>query len=102
MHKAHIQQNWLMDGIDIFITLQGSDGRYLVRRDGNIERLEEGTVSNESTVTLSEEAARALLDQLLQYYQGATDLHTVRGDLLHEREQRDKLTAAITRIAEAK
>jgi hypothetical protein len=101
MHKAYIHQNWLMDGIDIFIVILGPNGKYLVRRDGNTERLEEGSASTEPTITLSEEAARTLLDQLLQYYQGATDLHTVRSDLLHEREQRDKLTAAITRMAEA-
>jgi hypothetical protein len=99
MHKAYIVQNWHMDGIDIFIVMQGSDGKYLIRRDGNIERIEEGAASTEPTVSLSEEAARTLLDQLLQYYQGATDLHTVRGDLLHERGRVDKLLNTLTDLA---
>jgi hypothetical protein len=99
MHKAYIQQNWVRDGIDIFIVMQGSDGKYLVRRDGSIERLVEGEAAPEPTVSLSEEAARTLLDQLLQYYQGATDLHTVRGDLLHERGRVDKLLNTISELA---
>lgn len=103
MHKAYIQQNFMVDGIDIYIIQDGGGKRFLLSGDNRtLTEVGEGTSSATPTIRLPESAARALLDQLLQYYQGATDLHTVRGDLLHEREQRDKLTAAITRIAEAK
>ena len=40
-----------------------------------------------------------LLDALLRHYQGASDMHTVRADLLHERGRVDKLTDAMIKIA---
>jgi hypothetical protein len=43
------------------------------------------------TFRLQDEAARALLDALLRHYQGASDMHTVRSDLLHERGRVDNL-----------
>lgn len=43
------------------------------------------------TMRLNGEVARALLDALLRHYQGASDMHTVRSDLLHERERRERL-----------
>ena len=51
------------------------------------------------TIALDDDEARALLDALLRHYQGASDMHTVRSDLLHERARVDKLTEAIIRIA---
>jgi hypothetical protein len=57
-------------------------------------------VALEPTLTLHESAARSLLDDLLQHYQGATDLHTVRGDLLNERSRVDKMLNSLIKIAE--
>jgi hypothetical protein len=51
------------------------------------------------TILLSEEAARALLDALVRRYEGASDMHTVRSDLLHERGRVDKLTEAVCGLA---
>jgi hypothetical protein len=51
------------------------------------------------TMVLPNDAARALLEALLRHYQGASDMHTVRADLLHERGRVDKLTDAVIRIA---
>jgi hypothetical protein len=103
MHKVYIQQNFTIDGVDIYIVQTGGGKAFLLSSDSRtLTEVGEGVSPTTPTVRLPESAARALLDQLLQYFQGATDLHTVRSDLLHEREQRDKLTAAITRIAEAK
>lgn len=53
----------------------------------------------EPTMVLDDDVARALLDALLRHYQGASDMHTVRSDLLHERGRVDKLTDAIIAIA---
>lgn len=43
------------------------------------------------TFTLPNDIGRAVLEQLLRHYQGAEDMHTVRGDLLHERGRVDRL-----------
>jgi hypothetical protein len=51
------------------------------------------------TITLSNDAARALLDALLRHYQGASDMHTVRSDLLNERYRVDKLITAVIDLA---
>lgn len=51
------------------------------------------------TFSLPDEFARALLEKLLQYYQGASDMHTVRADLLHERGRVDKMIETISNIA---
>jgi hypothetical protein len=53
----------------------------------------------EPTMMLPDEIGRPLLDALTRHYQGATDMHTVRADLLHERGRVDKLTDALIRIA---
>lgn len=51
------------------------------------------------TLLLGEDAARALLDALVRRYEGASDMHTVRSDLLHERGRVDKLTSGLMQIA---
>lgn len=53
----------------------------------------------EPTMVLPDEVARPLLDALTRHYQGASDAHTVRADLLHERGRVDKVTDALIRIA---
>jgi hypothetical protein len=53
----------------------------------------------EPTIVLDNDAGHALLDALLRHYQGASDMHTVRSDLLHERKRVDKLTDALIGIA---
>lgn len=52
------------------------------------------------TFQISNDAARALLDALTRHYQGASDMHTVRGDLLHERGRVDKLIEAVIGLAD--
>lgn len=56
-------------------------------------------VAVEPTMVLPDEIGRPLLDALTRHYQGASDMHTVRADLLHERGRVDKLTDAVIRIA---
>lgn len=47
------------------------------------------------TLTLPNDVARALLDALTRHYQGASDMHTVRKDLIFERNRVDTLIAAL-------
>lgn len=47
------------------------------------------------TLSLNNDVARALLDALTRHYQGASDMHTVRADLLHERGRVDRMINAI-------
>lgn len=56
-------------------------------------------MENPATLVLEEDEARALLEALLRRYQGASDMHTVRSDLLHERGRVDKLLATVTDLA---
>lgn len=43
------------------------------------------------TMAFEDDEAKMLLEELLKTYQGATDMHTVRSDLMHERGRVDKL-----------
>lgn len=52
------------------------------------------------TMLLTNDLARALLDALMRHYQGASDMHTVRADLLHERGRVDKLVTAVIDLAD--
>lgn len=101
MYRTYVRQNFAVDGIDIFVVFDHGELRHLLNKDGSQTRVLDGEALS-PTITLHESAARSLLDQLLQHFQGATDLHTVRADLLHERDRRDRLEDSLTRIAEAK
>ena len=102
MYEAHVQENFSYAGIDIYLIEGTGDRRFLRKSDGTMEELDPyAAVSTPPTIRLPEPAARALLDKLMQHFQGASDLQTIRGDLLHERDRRDKLEDAMTRIAEA-
>lgn len=48
-----------------------------------------------ATIVLDDDLARALLDALMRHYQGASDMQTVRADLLHERGRVDRLITAL-------
>jgi hypothetical protein len=60
----------------------------------------EPAATTKPTIVLANDAARALLDALLRHYQGASDMHTVRADLLHERGRVDKLVNAVIDLAD--
>jgi hypothetical protein len=51
------------------------------------------------TFSIPDEFGRELLEQLLRHYQGASDMHTVRSDMLHERMRVDKLMSVIMDLA---
>jgi hypothetical protein len=97
--KVRIGDNFFQDGIDIFLLREDMAGRYMLRlnEEGFItwETIEQDGVVHRPTMTLPGDLARALLDALMRHYQGASDMHTVRQDLLHERRRVDKMLDAI-------
>lgn len=101
--EARVSDQMLIDGIAVSIVMR-SEGRVVrvLRNDGDFmtwEDVPEPLAVTRPTFTLQGECARALLDALLRHYQGASDMHTVRSDLLHERQRVDKLTDAVICIA---
>ena len=99
-----MSDNFAAGGLDIYVSIKGDHTRrQLLRLDGPgraWEEIDPATLAP-ATLTLPEEAARALLDALLRHYQGASDMHTVRADLLHERSRVDKLTDTLIELAVA-
>jgi hypothetical protein len=56
-------------------------------------------VESAPSMAMSDEFGRALLDALLRYYQGASDMHTIRADYLHERGRVDKMLESMMYLA---
>lgn len=105
MIEARIGSNFPADGIDIWIGLKAEGARMILQPGpdgiGSWEILEPGVNPARPTMVLQDEAGRALLDALLRHYEGASDMRTVRSDLLHERGRVDKLTDALIRLTDA-
>ena len=103
MIEVRVTDDFMVGGIAVYVAMKTGPGERLIlhQRDGHLawDRYEPGTIPLEPTLKLEDDAGRAVLDALLRYYQGASDMHTVRGDLLHERGRVDKLTDAMIAIA---
>jgi hypothetical protein len=103
--RVQISDMMLIDGIAVRMSLRYGQESLKVMRitDLGLTRFEEidPGVSTGATFQVTHEFGRALLDALLRYYQGATDMHTVRSDLLHERSRVDKMLVTISEIAKA-
>lgn len=103
MIEVRLSDDFMIDGLAIYIADKhaGQSRRILrLREDGghDWEQVDPAAMI-EPTLKLQGEAARALLDALLRHYQGASDMHTVRSDLLHERGRVDRLIDVISQIA---
>ena len=105
MIEVRITDNIIADGIDIYVSLKGNDGRTILQsgEDGRqswkfLDRNAALGTDIRPTLTVSDEIARALLDALLRRYEGASDMRTVRSDLLHERGRVDGLIGFIQKI----
>jgi len=103
MIDVRVTDDFMIDGLAIYISIKDSpNARRLLRlREDGMQEWEQidPLTRVEPTLKLPGEAARALLDTLLRHYQGASDMHTVRQDLLHERNRVDKLTSGLMQIA---
>jgi hypothetical protein len=110
MFEVYVNDDYMMDGIGIWITTrfedrtgQASGFRQILHLGDSGSRTWsdiEPLTQVEPTLKLEGEAARALLDALLRHYQGSEDLHTTRADLLHERGRVDKFISALLRRPE--
>lgn len=95
-----------MDGIAVRMSLHYGTQDIMVGRIGEQGRMrfepyDVGTLEDPGvTFIIPDEFARALLEEMLRHYQGASDMHTVRADLLHERGRVDKLLNAVTEMAQ--
>jgi len=95
----------MADGVAVRITMRHSPANVLIARIGenghmHFEPFDSTTLADPGvTFSMQEEVARAFLDALLRFYQGASDMHTVRRDLLHERGRVDRLIEVVSSIA---
>lgn len=104
MIQVHVTDNMMVDGVAIYICMkhEGDNRRLMhITEAGytNWELLEQTVpIMSIPTMSLNSDVARALLDALLRHYQGASDMHTVRADLIHERGRVDKLVDHVVRL----
>lgn len=101
-YRVFITDDFMSGGVAISLGLKHGSGTSIMRvGESGRTQLEEvdPMMTTDPTIRLPEEFGRALLEGLLRFYQGASDMHTVRSDLLHERGRVDKLTDAMIEIA---
>jgi hypothetical protein len=98
--EARVSENFMADGIDIWIRMSYDGGRRMLHfRDGQAQWDEIDGSEQGPTLTIPDDAGRSLLEQLMRHYSGAQDLHTVRSDLLHERGRVDQLIRTVSELA---
>jgi hypothetical protein len=90
IHQVRIQTDFMADGIAILVVLKTGQDRRILRPPHTWEIIDQAAIV-EPTLTLSDGHARALMSALLEHYHGTPDSNTLRQDLLHERDRRDKL-----------
>jgi hypothetical protein len=111
MIKAHVADHSYGFGVAILIADRPGDGQmggpYRALRIGQGYEREWEEVTDprlgpsESTLTLEDAEARALLDALTRYYHGAEDTRALRKDYDGERARVDKLTATLGDVVKA-
>jgi hypothetical protein len=98
MIKAHAGSLGYGYSVGIYVVNEETSTRHLLRYTGSQAAWEEvsrdGRVT-EPTFVMEDSAARALLDALMRYYQGAEDTRALRKDYDAERARADKLTTAL-------
>lgn len=110
MIRAYVSEDFVSQRVGIAIVERHSEQRAparilrLVAADNGAhalrwEELAEH-VETEPTLTLEDDAARALLDALTRHYQGAEDTRSLRADYDHERKRVDKLSDAVATLAQ--
>jgi hypothetical protein len=105
MWKAHLSDNMMADGVNIYLLFEGETTRQLLQLDGDAPRMEvlspADPVAQSPTLAISNDAARALLEALLRYYEGSADSHTVRADMIHMRARYDKVVDTLLGVMQA-
>lgn len=113
MIRAHVGSHY--PSFNVAVTLvRTPDGEGIFQGNGWImrlvgdpvradwERIEDPAAEINPTVILGHEEARALLDGLMEHYQGASDTRLLRQDRDHERGRVDKLLDVVAEIAKGR
>lgn len=107
MIKAYVSDNFLGDSLRVYIIDEREDQRRMMRmNDGGLRWIDlppAGSAINAEpevpTLWLPFDSGRALLEALVQHYQGAEDTRQLRKDYDAERQRVDTLTSALVDIA---
>lgn len=110
--RAHIMQRSWADLVEVFIVDHQQDGRTrLLRMDSENDRAyhweehEDGAAVNAAddrpTYLLPHDTGRALLQALVEHYQGVEDTRALRRDYDAERKRVDSQAATISDICTA-
>jgi hypothetical protein len=107
MIRAYVSDDNYGIGVQVAIVLRAGDDErsratQIMRfRDGieQWEELPEIAVTSGPTLRLDHDSARALLDGLSRYFDGAEDTRALRHDYDSERGRVDKLTDAVIELA---
>jgi hypothetical protein len=92
-----INDRYSIDGVGIYIVRGEGEIRHLMKFNGDMVEwvVVEDTVLPSPTFHINNGIGRAMLDALTRHYQGASDMHNVRSDYLHERGRVDKCIDAL-------
>ena len=106
MIKAYVSEPYSdLFGIKVFIIDKHKDmpSRILRYESGYMswDALDESSAEVEPSFRLPEETGRALLEALVQHYQGAEDTRALRQDYNAERKRVDELVKALGDVAKA-
>jgi hypothetical protein len=103
--QVAIVQDTYGDGINLTVRIKDdhTHSRYMkITEEGRYiwEDMDGSLMRAHPTMHLSDDTGRAMLQALMNHYQGAEDLRTVRADLIHERGRVDKLINMYGDLAE--
>lgn len=108
--RVHVRSHPVSDCLDVFVLREADYGRFVLHtEDSNTFRWDElppptAALSDsmlEPTVVLPFDSGRALLQALIEHYQGAEDTRALRRDYDNERKRVDEQAKVIADIARA-
>lgn len=106
MIEAYLNHGYMADTVRIFLVRKTDYGKHVLHYAHDGGRLSWDEVGEERTadtpaptIELPGEAARALLESLVRFYQGAEDTRALRRDYDAERKRVDELAKTIADIA---
>lgn len=91
---VRVSDHFQIDGISIYVLMkhEGEVTRVMqITENGFVWEEVEANVVQRPTFQFTNDVGRATLEALMHHYEGASDLHTVRSDLIHERGRVDKM-----------
>jgi hypothetical protein len=91
------------DSLHIFMGLKFSDGDIRIMRIGDEGRstleMASPLEATGPTMIIPRDFAIVLMNALLKHFEGASDMHTLRSDFLHERGRVDKMMEHVLFVA---